>query len=154
MQSVQHISRTISASRASPTTVLLRSPLPSVQYYSSRKPRYSTYHRRCSHISPQRSRPHEHKHHPAFSTSHGRMSSSAAWSAGAEPSQLEPRLTHLLRPEGKWTLTADSQGVERVVRFKTFKAAWVRHFPTSQHFTLPQHHRTIHLTNLRVYRHS
>ena len=46
--------------------------------------------------------------------------------AGSDPAALAPSLAPLLTTNGgRWTLTADGEGLEREFKFKTFAKTWV-----------------------------
>lgn len=52
-------------------------------------------------------------------------SSQAVFAAGENPTCLYETLDMLLEPSGGWRLCNQGQGIERLLKFKTFKSAWV-----------------------------
>ncbi len=54
--------------------------------------------------------------------------------AGSDPSALTASLAPLLTTNGgRWTLTADGEGLERNFQFKTFAKTWVSHPSPAPH---------------------
>lgn len=71
---------------------------------------------------------HQHQHHlQSTIVRHISAMPSAKFSPGSEGPVMEAALTDLLAEggSGRWTLTADGQGIERNFKFKTFTKTWV-----------------------------
>ena len=49
------------------------------------------------------------------------------FSPGSDEAKVSSEVNSLTQKERPWQLCANGQGVERVFKFKTFKAAWVSH---------------------------
>ena len=59
-----------------------------------------------------------------FTITHWRMAS-PQFSEGSDPAQLQSEVHKLSNSARPWQLSPNGRGVERVLKFKTFKAAWV-----------------------------
>jgi 4a-hydroxytetrahydrobiopterin dehydratase len=65
------------------------------------------------------------------------------WASNAkdnDPEVLNQRLTKLLAPNGRWVLTPSGEGVQRLLRFKTFKNAWGFMQTTTDEIKKVRHH--------------
>jgi 4a-hydroxytetrahydrobiopterin dehydratase len=65
------------------------------------------------------------------------------WSPNAQdndPKLLNERLTGLLIPNGRWILTPSGEGIQRVIKFKTFKNAWSFMQSTTDEIKKVRHH--------------
>ncbi|KAK3943829.1 pterin-4-alpha-carbinolamine dehydratase [Diplogelasinospora grovesii] len=67
--------------------------------------------------------------------------SSPKFSAGsASPATMEAKLAPLISEGGRWTLTANGEGLERTFKFKTFAKTWDFMTAVSLQCKLKNHH--------------
>ncbi|KAF2432725.1 transcriptional coactivator/pterin dehydratase [Tothia fuscella] len=57
-----------------------------------------------------------------------------------DPEALNNSLSQLLAPNGSWTLIPSGEGIQRVIRFKTFKNAWSFMSSTADEMKKIRHH--------------
>ncbi|KAM7206873.1 Pterin 4 alpha carbinolamine dehydratase domain containing protein [Naviculisporaceae sp. PSN 640] len=118
----------------------------SIPSHNIASPRFVSHAVRTNHSRPTRVKLgpiHQYQHQLQFAgVRHSSAMPSAKFSPGSEGPAMEATLSRLLAEggSGRWSLTADGQGIERNFKFKTFTKTWDFMTAVSLQCKIKNHH--------------